>query len=249
MASCTRLHVGPLSAGALAALGLLAACANAPPDSPSEIAIQLLDGTECRADDPPCVIDFDGVEIGGLAVRAVDVVNLGDVDIEIGTAEVLGNPSFALQQAPSTLRAGESYPLAISFRPSSTTTPTAALYLTWGSPAQRIQVDLHGQGTLGGIAFTPAECDFGDVIVGETSPPCVVSLLNPGTVEVAVEGVAVFPPFATQTDLIVPLFVQPGTLVAIPIVARPTTTGQVTGTFGIAVGGNVTAGSLSVNGI
>lgn len=208
--------VVPLLAATLAS----AACA-APPAPPAADVVARLADRDCRPGDA-CAVDLGEVERGAVAGTAFDVVNLGDAPAEIVAVEVLGDPSYALLASPAgALAPGASAPLAIAAEPLSASRVTATVYIGVAEAAEDereardvIAVDLGVTGVvpaLNGLRVERERCDFGDVVVGETSAPCTVTFANVGLVELAITDIAINGPFASSGVVPVPLYVTPGT--------------------------------------
>lgn len=225
---------------------LLAACV--PEEVAADVVVRLPD-RDCRATDTECAFNLGSVEVADVSARAFDVVNLGNAPASIVNVEVLGDPSFTLEQAPAELEPGQSDPLVIAFQPRGPTTITTTLFVTWADPQATIEVHLQAQGAFGNLTIDPLSCEFGDVPVGTTSPPCIVTFSNPGAVDLNVDDLTVVPPFGIPGVLIIPVIVPPGAASAISIVATPTSTGVTSGFASFRVGTAVTAVSLQVNGV
>lgn len=101
---------------------------------------------------------------------------------------------------PSTMTAGQSCTITITFTPTSAGTLTGAVTLRDNSPGSPTQIiALTGTGETLALGFTPGSINFGSVVVGSSSTQNA-TLTNDGAVPVNITGVSLTPADGTYTQ-------------------------------------------------
>jgi hypothetical protein len=158
----------------------------------------------------PNPVVFDTVPRGVRAERILTVTNAGDFALDISQIDWTANPSgdFTLvdvESMPDVIEAGEASRFVVAFTPSSLDVVTAALRIVSDDPeTPEVTVEVRGDRRQGPVLVTclesediplslrcpdPAELDFGDVNVQETSTAKIV-LRSEGTDPVQVSALA-----------------------------------------------------------
>jgi hypothetical protein len=101
---------------------------------------------------------------------------------------------------PTTMTAGTSCTIAITFTPTKTGTRTGAVTLKDNSPGSPTQtIRLTGTGETLALGFTPASLNLGSVVVGSSITQSA-TLTNDGTAAVNITGIAISPADGTYTQ-------------------------------------------------
>ncbi|MBZ5544919.1 MAG: choice-of-anchor D domain-containing protein [Acidobacteriia bacterium] len=151
----------------------------------------------------PATLTFPNQEVGTTsAPHAVTLKNGTSSPLGIGSIAISGanSGSFAeTNNCGSSLAAGASCAINVTFTPTAAGTATATLTVTDNAAASPQTALLTGAAATGMLTVSPASLSFGNQVVGFTSPPQAVTLTNPGNAPVAVSSIAVNANFA-QTD-------------------------------------------------
>lgn len=134
----------------------------------------------------PAAIDFGNQNVGTTsAAQTVTLGNDGTVSLDV-TALTAASGAFARSGGtcsnglPITLAAGASCTLDYTFTPAATGAANQSLTVTANTTGSGT-IALAGNGTQGILTIAPAVVDFGDVLIGSTSPAQAVTLFNTGT--------------------------------------------------------------------
>jgi hypothetical protein len=101
---------------------------------------------------------------------------------------------------PTTITAGQSCTITITFTPTATGTRKGAVTLKDNCPGSATQnISLTGTGETLALGFTPASLNFGSVVVGSSIPQSA-TLTNDGAAAVNITGVAISPANGTYTQ-------------------------------------------------
>ena len=158
-------------------------------------------GTATLAANPTSVAFGDQTVGTTSTVRAVSITNSGTVAASI--SGVSAPSQFAqTNTCGSSLAAGASCTVNVTFTPTSTGAKSGNLTVTSNASNPTLTVALTGTGTTAGtatLAANPTSVAFGDQAVGSTSAVRAVSITNSGTVAASISGVSAPSQFA-QTN-------------------------------------------------
>ncbi len=166
------------------------------------------------------------------AAQAVTLTNSGTTAVGVSGTAISGN--FAeMGTCPTSLGAGKSCTLGVTFTPTAAGTRTGALTFSLSSGAVTVALTGTGVATATGyLALSPASLAFNGYVVGD-NPSQVVSVTNTTGVPVGIRGVGLRGSTAfTQTN-------SCGTTLAayascsVTVTFTPTVVGTFTGTFGV----------------
>jgi len=102
---------------------------------------------------------------------------------------------------PSTLNAGQSCSISVTFKPTTTGTLNGGVILKDNAPASPQQtISATGTGEPYAFALNPSSLDFPSVIPGNSSPVKSVTVLNDGAAQVGIADIAVSPADGTFTQ-------------------------------------------------
>ena len=129
---------------------------------------------------------------------------------------------------PSTLNAGQSCSISVTFKPTTTGTLNGGVILKDNAPASPQQtISATGTGEPYAFALNPSSLDFPSVIPGNSSPVKSVTVLNDGAAQVGIADIAVSPADGTftQTNNCPPTLL-PGQSCTVQIVFTPPDAGN-----------------------
>jgi ASPM-SPD-2-Hydin domain-containing protein/centrosomal CEP192-like protein/HYDIN/CFA65/VesB family protein len=191
--------------------------------------------------------------------RTVTLTNTGNADLSLAGVSVSGN--FAETTAcPSSLPAGASCTISITFTPTAAGILTGAITLSDNAAASPQQVALSGTGVsvaAPAATVTPASMTFGSQVVNSTSPSDTVTLTNTGNASLSLASVTVTGNFAQTNNCGTSL--AAGASCTVNVTFTPAAVGSPTGTLSFAdnapqspqvvqlYGTGVTAGTLAAN--
>ena len=123
---------------------------------------------------PAVGIDFETIELGQRPARRVTILNQGDAELRIETAETAG-AAFALSGPlfPATIAPADRLELSIAFGPQNEGDKIGALHLATNDPeAPAIEIPLRGRGQISPPhieILNGTGIDFGSVPIGKTA--------------------------------------------------------------------------------
>jgi hypothetical protein len=92
---------------------------------------------------------------------------------------------------PSTLAANSNCTITVTFTPANSGSRTATLYIYDSDATSPQRVALSGTGTQAAASLTPSSLNFGNVVVGATSPAQNLTLTNNGTASLTITSVTI----------------------------------------------------------
>jgi hypothetical protein len=187
--TCTvTARLNPTSAGSKSAT--LRFSDNAP-GSPHTVSLTGR-GTTATFSAAPASQDFGGVRVGTTSAAQTFTIsntatgaNAGPMTIPAGGVTLTGADAsqFAVGAdacSGTTVAAGSSCTVAVTFSPTSTGATSANLHVADNATGAPHDVALAGTGTEPALSVAPAGQDFGAVLLGATSPPQTFTLTNAG---------------------------------------------------------------------
>jgi len=131
--------------------------------------------------------------------QTVTVTNVGGHPVDFTSIASSGDYAQT-HTCPTTMTAGTSCTITITFTPAKTGTRSGAVILKDNSPGSPTQtITLSGTGEAGALGFTAASLNFGTVLVGSSSTQSA-TLTNDGAAPVNITGVAISPADGTFTQ-------------------------------------------------
>ncbi len=208
-----------------------------------------LDGFPKLAPDP---LDFGTVGTGTTHQKGLTVTNQGSGALAIEAVSVTGDASFfpAKLQGKVSLLPGASFTLSVGFSPQSDGKHQAVLALrTDSNTVPTTQVTLVGNAFSYELEVVPTELDFGEVQVGTSSVPEIVTVTNgasaPETISVGpVSGSAEFQPSPSGAQA----NVGPGQSFQVRVVFSPTVAGPVQATLALSACGGCAPVNVTLTG-
>ena len=170
--------------------------------------------------------------------KTVTLTNTGNASLSLTSVSVTG--SFAETTAcPSSLPAGASCTISVTFTPTATGTLTGAIWFADNAAGSPQQVALSGTGVSASSApaapaatVSTASLTFGSQVLNTTSPADTVTLKNTGNASLSLTSVSVTGSFAETTAC--PSSLPAGASCTISVTFTPTATGTLTGAIWFA---------------
>src|SRR5207247_4850984 len=124
--------------------------------------------------------------------KSVTLKNTGTASLTITSIAITGTNAGDFAQTHScgsSLTAGASCTISVTFKPTASGTRSAALSVSDNAAGSPQKVNLSGIGTT--AKLSPTSLDFGSVTVGTTSAAKTVTLKNVGTTSLSITGIAI----------------------------------------------------------
>jgi probable HAF family extracellular repeat protein len=158
--------------------------------SPQKVSLTGI-GTTARLS--PSSLNFGAVGIGATSpAQIVTLTNVGTTTLTITGMAITGTDAADFAQyhgCASSLAAGASCVIRVTFKPTALSTRAAMLSVTDNTAGSPQKVNLSGIGTT--ARLTPTSLYFAPVPVGTTSPAQIVTLTNVGTTTLTITGIAI----------------------------------------------------------
>ncbi|WP_371783564.1 choice-of-anchor D domain-containing protein [Streptosporangium subroseum] len=191
----------------------------------------------------PGLLSFPALQVGGTSsAQAVTISNGGTTAAPVSSVTATGDYTQT-NNCGSSLAAGATCTVNVTFRPTATGTRTGTLTLASSAPGGPVTVSLTGSGT-NGVALTasPGSLSFGARQGGTTSPAQTVTITNSGTASATLGTVATTGDYAQTKTCGTTL--AAGASCTVSVTFTPTASGTRTGTLTVA--SNDPNGPLSV---
>ena len=141
----------------------------------------------------PTSLTFSTQAIGTTsAAKTVTLKNTGTTTLTISGIAITGTNGGDFAQTHtcgSSLTAGASCTISVTFKPTASGTRTSALSITDNAAGSPQKVPLSGIATI--AKLSPTSLNFGFVTIGTTSPAKTVTLTNVGTTTLTITGITI----------------------------------------------------------
>ncbi len=146
-------------------------------------------------------LNFGLLQIGlSSPSQTVTVTNVSGHSVKFGSIASSGDYSQS-HTCPTTMTAGQSCTITITFTPTVSGTRAGAVTLKDNSPGSPVQtIALTGTGESLALGFTPASLNFGSLVAVGSSSTMSATLTNDGSASVNLTGIAISPADATYTQ-------------------------------------------------
>lgn len=184
----------------------------------------------------PVSLAFGNQNVGTTSTaQNATLTNVGTTTLTITKIGITGTNATQFAETNncgSSLSAGASCTIAVTFAPKKGGSLAATLYVLYKGTASPQTVALTGTGiTPPTVSLLPSSLQFATQLVGTKSPPQVATLANTGDQDVTISNIAVSGAFS-QTNTC-PSTMVIGSSCAITIVFAPTVAGTVSGTLSV----------------
>jgi hypothetical protein len=196
----------------------------------------------------PASLTF-GTQLDGTtsAPKAVILSNVGNA--ALGITRITASPNFLqTNNCGSSVAAGASCTITVTFRPSTVNTITGSIAIADNASGSPQTVALSGLGTV--VVLTPATMNFGGVAVGASSSPRVATLGNSGKTTLAIQSISITgtdPADYSETNTCGSSLLPAGKC-TISITFHPTETGGRSATLSVTDGGGASPQSVTLIG-
>src|SRR6266566_455372 len=182
----------------------------------------------------PTSVPFGSVLVSTTsAAQAVTLHNGTTSSTSISSIAISGTNASAFAQTHtcgSSLAAGASCTISVTFKPATTGAAAATLAVTDSATGSPQTAALTGAGVTSTVSLSPASLTFANQAVGTTSAAQFSTLANSGTTTITVSGETISGDFAFAGLGTCGTSLAPGTSCTISVNFTPTTTGTRTGT-------------------
>ena len=185
--------------------------------------------------------------------QAITLNSTGPVALPISSISLSGtNPGQFAQTSNcgTSVPAGSSCTISVSFKPTSTGSKSASITVTAGGSAGTKNAALSGTGVRAVYSVSPTSLAFGSVRRGTISAARIVTVTNTGTVVLPISSVTLGGTnpgqFARTNNC--PSQVPVGQSCTVSVVFKPTSTGNKSATLTIKPGGGASAKAVGLSG-
>jgi phospholipase C len=178
----------------------------------------------------PTLLDFGAISLGSSATLSLTLTNVGSTPVSI--TSIRANTDYtASDSCGSSIAAGGSCTVNVTFAPSSSGPRPGALSVVSSDKASPERADLVGKGLA--VVLTPSQLAFGSQAVGTTSVPMTVALTNQNSFAILMGTVTATDDFIVSTNNC-PATLGPGQNCAVQVEFSPDETGSTSGTLFIS---------------
>jgi hypothetical protein len=188
--------------------------------------------TTAQAD--PGALTFGGTPIGTVSsAQPVTLTNTGSLGLTITQVALSANFAETDNCGNSTIAAGSSCTLQVSFAPAATGSLTGEIVVNANVYGGQLAINLSGSGTpAGAITLSPASEDFGPVDVGSSSnPPATVEATNESGQPVTFTAITITGPFSIPLNGCLAGALGAGQACPVNVEFTPTQSGSAAGTL------------------
>jgi len=198
--------------------------------STSSVVSQLVQGAIAQVS--PTSLNFGNQTVGFVsAAQPVTLTNTGNIALVITSILPSSGDYAQTNNCGSSLAAGGSCSILVTFKPTTTGTRSASLNITGSAPNSPQIVSLTGTGVLPAVTLTPTSLTFPTQLVGTTSKAQTVTLRNTGLGILKITKGAITGPFGETTNC--GAIVNPGNSCTISVTFKPRTIGPASGSISI----------------
>ena len=197
-------------------------------------------------------VQFGTVSIGSTGNANLAISNTGGSDLSISVISITG-PEFGLTgiSTPKTISAGQSVPVALTFKPTAAGALSGSLTITSNDPTNpTMTVSLNGTGStaaVGQLQDVPSSLSFGSVSVGSSGTK-QITLSNTGNAAVQITSIAAAGTGFSVNGLTVPYTLNPSATATLNVIFAPTTGGSVSGNITVISDANGSPLKIPVSG-
>jgi hypothetical protein len=183
----------------------------------------------------PTSLSFGNQDVGTKSRPHTDIfTNVGSSALPIEKIGITGaNPKDFSQtnNCPSTLPAGQSCQIKMTFKPTRSGARSASLNVSYKGAGSPATVPLSGTGLSMMVSLTPAKLGFAIELIGTNSPPKAATLTNTGDQAVTISNISITGPFQQSNNC--PSSLQAGGSCQIQVEFDPQTKGPAHGKLSV----------------
>jgi uncharacterized protein (TIGR03437 family) len=179
----------------------------------------------------PLSLSFPEQALGASSsVQAVTIANTGSAPLQVASVSITGDFSEVNTCSPAAgVPALSNCIVSVTFTPTARGTRTGTLTIASNASGSPTTIALSGIG-IGAVVSTPATLTFANQLVGNTSPPQVLTLANTGDAPLTFTNISVSANFG-QTNTCAGTTTPINASCTISVTFTPTTPGTLTGTL------------------
>ena len=189
-------------------------------------------------------LEFGSVTLGSVSQQSLTLTSSGSAPLQISSLNAGGSFTAQAPTLPLTLQPGQTLNLPVQFAPSAAGSVTGQLVIASNAAASpSVNISLDGSGASSAapppppvppapgtpaLTLSSTAIDFGSAPVGSQTPSSV-TLTSSGTVAVTLQSAAVSGDGFSAGQLQLPLTLQPGQQVSLPLTFTPSSVGSTQG--------------------
>jgi hypothetical protein len=193
----------------------------------------------------PTLLDFGGVALGTTVTLSSTLTNIGSTTVTINS--IRANTDYTVSNnCGSSVAPGAMCTINVTFAPASSGPRPGALNVVSSDPASPERIDLVGRGL--GIVLSPAKLSFGSQLVGTTSNPMTVTIINTNKSGILTGAVTATDDFIVSSNNC-PANLGAGQSCAVQVEFAPDETGATTGTLYVSNSDASSPETIPISGI
>jgi Abnormal spindle-like microcephaly-assoc'd, ASPM-SPD-2-Hydin len=179
----------------------------------------------------PSTLSFGSAAVGKTMTQSVSVTNTGKENVTVSEVSASGT-GFSVSgfSRATTLSAGQSLALPVSFTPPQPGSMTGSLKIMSNATNSPTMVPLSGNGVESQLSVSPASVSFGSLTTGKTSSQSV-TISNSGTASLTITSASVSGTGFSDSGITLPLTIPAGLSSEFTVIFAPTTAGTFAGTL------------------
>lgn len=199
------------------------------------------------------LVDYPSQQVNSSAnLQSVTLSNTGTAPLNITSITISPSEFAQANSCPASLAVGDSCTIDVFFTPTSSTTITGSLTITDNAADSPRVLALSGAGVFPTPTLpvaSPTALGFGFQVVGTTSAPQTVQLVNQALTPIEITGIAASPGFSVASSC--PASLAPAAKCMVTVTFNPAQVGMVTASLYIAINvqGNIQTIALTGQGV
>jgi hypothetical protein len=178
-------------------------------------------------------LGFGAVAIGTSADQQMVLTNTGNTAVKISSLTVVGAGLTATGvPAATTLNPSGTISLRVSFQPTAVGSISGSITIVSDAANSPLTIPVSGTGAQSGLALSPANYNFGNVVDGQTKSQSF-TVTNTGAAALTIGQLSVSGSAYSVSGVTTPLTLAPGSNTSFSVLFAPTTEGSLTGTVTI----------------
>ena len=200
----------------------------------------------------PMLLNFGSVAVGQTSAPLVTTLtNSGTTALTLSSQTIVGTAATDYTISGNTcgtsLAAGTSCAITVTFSPSTTGNRPAVLTLSDSAQNSPQNVALSGSGSTSSITLTPASLAYAAQLINTNSASQPATLTNTGTTSITISSISTSGPYSQTSNC--PSTLAAGAACTINVVFTPTKAGTQTGALSVADNGPNSPQTVALSGV
>ena len=196
----------------------------------------------------PSTLTFGNVNVGSNSVLTSTVTNTGQAPVTISQVFASGaNFSETSFATPTTLGAGQSAQIQVTYAPTSTGVAGGTVAVASNAPGAAPGLSLSGTGVQPGVSLSPASINFGSLVNGQSKSQ-VVTITNTGTANLTISQMNAIGAGVSVSGISTPLTIGAGQSGTLSVQFAPQSAGTLNGSVSLTTNASSIPATIAVSG-